>query len=263
MLVDWFTVAVQVFNFLLLVWLLKKYLYGPVMRAMRGREERVALDLEQAEEARKRAAEERGLLIEERERIAEERERILLQARAEAATWREQAMERARKEVESQRETWLRALDEERESFSRELRTRVAQAAMRAGEAALDSLADDSLGERLVSKLLQELPQNGFTPPPLALVRMGFEPDEGLRETLRQGLRNHWQEVERVEFEYAPELGLGLVCILGDHRIQWTVARYMEGLWENVMSAFPRESALVASRASLETGETGGDEHDA
>jgi len=31
MLIDWFTVIAQVINFLILVWLLKKFLYKPIL----------------------------------------------------------------------------------------------------------------------------------------------------------------------------------------------------------------------------------------
>ena len=34
MLIDWFTVAAQVVNFLILVWLLKRFLYQPILNAI-------------------------------------------------------------------------------------------------------------------------------------------------------------------------------------------------------------------------------------
>ena len=35
---DWFTVIAQIINFLILVALLKRFLYGPIIRAMERRE---------------------------------------------------------------------------------------------------------------------------------------------------------------------------------------------------------------------------------
>jgi F-type H+-transporting ATPase subunit b len=37
MLIDWFTVGAQVLNFLILVWLLKRFLYGPILDAIDAR----------------------------------------------------------------------------------------------------------------------------------------------------------------------------------------------------------------------------------
>jgi F-type H+-transporting ATPase subunit b len=38
MLIDWFTVGAQVLNFLILVWLLKRFLYKPILDAIDARE---------------------------------------------------------------------------------------------------------------------------------------------------------------------------------------------------------------------------------
>jgi len=38
MLFDWFTFAAQLLNFIILVWLLKRFLYRPVLKAIDDRE---------------------------------------------------------------------------------------------------------------------------------------------------------------------------------------------------------------------------------
>ena len=45
MLIDWFTVAAQAVNFLILVWLLKRFLYKPVLAAVDEREKRITAQL--------------------------------------------------------------------------------------------------------------------------------------------------------------------------------------------------------------------------
>jgi len=42
MLIDWFTVGAQALNFLILVWLMKRFLYKPVLHAIDEREMRIA-----------------------------------------------------------------------------------------------------------------------------------------------------------------------------------------------------------------------------
>src|SRR5690625_1258947 len=46
--VDWFTVIAQILNFLVLVWLLKRFLYKPVLNAIDEREKKIASELEDA-----------------------------------------------------------------------------------------------------------------------------------------------------------------------------------------------------------------------
>ncbi len=238
MLIDWFTVVAQAINFLLLVWLLKRFLYGPIVRAMRQREERIARDLEQAETTREQARVERNALAAARAGLEQQREAVLHEAREQARQWREQAMQSARGEVDVQRRAWRRSLQDEQAAFATALRTRIARAVMQVSREALGDLADGTLEERLAARLLRELPRNGFAPPEKALVRTGFPPGEELRERLGQGLRQRWEQLRSVEFEHAPELGFGLECILGDHKIHWNIDSYMAGLEERVLVAF-------------------------
>ena len=45
MLIDWFTVVAQIVNFLILVALLKRFLYGPLIRAIDARENGIAAQI--------------------------------------------------------------------------------------------------------------------------------------------------------------------------------------------------------------------------
>ena len=42
--IDWFTVIAQVVNFLILMWLLKRFLYKPILNAIDAREQRIAAE---------------------------------------------------------------------------------------------------------------------------------------------------------------------------------------------------------------------------
>src|SRR5512147_2722001 len=61
MLINWFTVGAQALNFLILVWLMKRFLYKPVLHAIEEREKRIAAELADADlkkaEARKESDE--------------------------------------------------------------------------------------------------------------------------------------------------------------------------------------------------------------
>lgn len=59
MLIDWFTVIAQIVNFLVLLLLLRRFLYRPILDAMQARERKVAERLESAAQERIRAEEER------------------------------------------------------------------------------------------------------------------------------------------------------------------------------------------------------------
>ena len=55
MLIDWFTVGAQALDFIILVWLLKRFLYRPILNAVDAREQRIAAELADADEKRAEA----------------------------------------------------------------------------------------------------------------------------------------------------------------------------------------------------------------
>ena len=56
MLIDWFTVISQIINFLILIFLLKRFLYRPILKAIDAREERITNELQAAELQKSEAA---------------------------------------------------------------------------------------------------------------------------------------------------------------------------------------------------------------
>ena len=84
MLVDWFTTAAQIINFLILVWLLKRFLYKPILHAMDEREKRMVNALNEVEQQKTNAENERLAFEKKSQELAQERERILKNAAEQA-----------------------------------------------------------------------------------------------------------------------------------------------------------------------------------
>jgi F-type H+-transporting ATPase subunit b len=72
-LINWFTVTAQIFNFLVLVYLLKRFLYKPIVRAMDERERRIASRLEEAEKREEAARQEQDQYEEKKREIDDQR----------------------------------------------------------------------------------------------------------------------------------------------------------------------------------------------
>lgn len=67
MLIDWFTVGAQALNFAVLVWLMKRFLYQPILQAVNAREQRIVQTVAQAEAQKAQAQQERDKLQHERQ----------------------------------------------------------------------------------------------------------------------------------------------------------------------------------------------------
>ena len=89
MLIDWFTVAAQAVNFLILVWLLKRFLYKPVLAAIDEREKRIATQLQDAEKKKAEALKEQTDFLHKNEEFEQQRAALLLEATNAAKTERD------------------------------------------------------------------------------------------------------------------------------------------------------------------------------
>ena len=84
MLIDWFTVAAQALNFLILVWLMKLFLYAPILHAIDAREKRIAAELADAAAKKAEAQKERDEFQRKNEEFDQQHAALLSKATDEA-----------------------------------------------------------------------------------------------------------------------------------------------------------------------------------
>ena len=80
MLIDWFTVGAQALNFIVLVWLLKRFLYKPILNAIDAREKRIATELADADAKKAEAQRERDEFQHKNEAFDQQRAALLSKA---------------------------------------------------------------------------------------------------------------------------------------------------------------------------------------
>jgi F-type H+-transporting ATPase subunit b len=153
MLIDGVTVAAQFVNFLVLVGLLRRYLYRPVLAAVERREKGIAAELAAAAESRAAASRERESWAERSRIFEQERSTKWQQAEAEIARQREALLARAQEEVRRQEALWREALAARR----RELEHDLARRALRAATDTLRQMLTDLAGVDLETRLAEVL----------------------------------------------------------------------------------------------------------
>ena len=103
MLINWFTVFAQAINFLILVWLLKRFLYKPILHAIDEREKGIATQLAQAEAKEAEAQKDRDDFQHKNEVFDQERAALLKKATDEAKAERQRLLDEARKDADALR----------------------------------------------------------------------------------------------------------------------------------------------------------------
>lgn len=146
--IDGWTILLQAVNFLILVWLLHRFLYRPVLVVIAERQAATERVRTEAEAARQAAEAARRSLEDQRATLPAERDRLIAAARAEAESERAALLDRARGEADH-------ALEEARARLAEER----AQAL-----GALQRHAAD-LGTQLATRLLRDAPARALTRP--------------------------------------------------------------------------------------------------
>ncbi|MDI7249571.1 MAG: F0F1 ATP synthase subunit B [Bacillota bacterium] len=153
----WYELVWAVINFGILFFLLRKFLFGPVMGMMEKRRQEIAANLKQAEEARQETARlqaeyraqlaaaqrEAQEIMDRAVRAAEEtRSRLVSEAQAEAARLRDRAVE---------------AIAQEKEKALAELREEVTSLAIAAASRIIRRTMTEEDERRLVEEFAREM----------------------------------------------------------------------------------------------------------
>ena len=145
MLIDWFTVAAQVVNFLILVWLLKRFLYKPILHAIDAREQRIALALADADAKKAEAQQERDEFQHKNAVFDQQRAGLLSQATDKAHAERQRLLDEARQDSDILRAERQDALKREQQSLNAEIARRTREEVFAIARKALTDLAGKSL----------------------------------------------------------------------------------------------------------------------
>lgn len=235
--IDLFTLVAQIINFIILLVLLRIFLYKPVVNAMNAREEKIASRLREAEEKRQQAEEEAQKYQQQRREIDEERDRVLAEARKKADERRDELMQQAREEVDERREEWHQAIRHEKDRFLRDLQQRAESQIIHVMRQALNDLADAELENQMVQLFLHRLDDKSDdiasaleTDDRQLTISSSFEMPDDRREQIASALREHIDFESSPHFDRDSELVCGIALRTGDYRIGWNLKQYLEAM---------------------------------
>lgn len=245
MLIDWFTVIAQVVNFLILVWLLKHFLYRPILDAIDAREQRIARELADAGAKMVEAEKERDEFQHKNEAFEQQRTAMMSKATDEAKDERQRLLSAARKDADTLSAKRRETLRNDAHNLNQALRRRTRQEVFAITRKALTDLATTSLEERLAdvfARRLREMDELAKkcigeslkTASEPALVRSAFDLPEAQRAAIQQTLNQTFSAEINISFETAPELISGIELISNGQKVAWSIADYLASLEKGV-----------------------------
>ncbi len=245
MLIDWFTVGAQALNFLILVWLMKRFLYKPILHAIDEREKRIATELANANKKKAEAQKESDEFKHKNEEFDRQRAALLSKATEEAQAERQRLFEEARKAADALSAKRQETLRNEAHNLNQAISRRTQQEVFAIARKALTDLATTGLEERLGAVFTRRLREmDGQAKAGLgealkrasdpAVVRSAFDMPAEQRAVIQNALNETFSAEVHIRFETAPDLIGGIELITNGQKVAWSIADYLASLEKGV-----------------------------
>lgn len=243
--IDWFTIGAQLINFLILVWLLKRFLYRPILDAIDAREQRIAKEIADADTKKAEAEGARKTLQQKNEAFDRQRDGLMARAEEEAKMERQRLLDDARQAADTLRVNRLDALKREQQNLSDEIARRVRQEVFALTRKTLADLAGTALEENMSGVLIRRLRELGDgareefagalkTSSGPVLVRSAFDLPPEQQTAIRLAINETFSADIPIRFESAPDLVSGIEMTANGRKIAWSIDHYLTSLEQDV-----------------------------
>lgn len=245
MLIDWFTVSAQALNFLILVWLMKRFLYKPILNAIETREKLITAELADAEAKRNDAKRERDQFTHKNEELDKKRASLLNEAREEAKAERQNLFAVARQEADALLAKRQEALRVDAYNLNHSINIRAKQEVLSIVRKMLFELATESLEERIREVFIRRLRQMDVhaketmakafgTTTSSAIIRSAFDLTVDQRATIQNALNETFLADIPVKYEINPDLISGIELLVNGQSLAWSIADYLSSLEKDI-----------------------------
>jgi F-type H+-transporting ATPase subunit b len=255
MLINWFTVFAQAVNFLILVGLLKRFLYKPILHAIDEREKGIATQLAQAEAKVSEAQKERDDFQHKNEAFDQQRAALLAKATDEAKVERQRLIDEAKKDADALRAKRQAALQNEQRNLDQEIIRWTQKEVFAITRKTLADLASTSLEERMGDVLVGRVRAlTGAAKEQLATafkssdhqvsVHSTFDLPPAQKSAIESAVKETFAPDARVQFETAPDLVCGIDLSTNGHKVSWSIADYLATLEKSAGELLHKEAKL-------------------
>lgn len=242
MLIDPFVVVAQIINFLILVALLKRFLYKPITQAMSARSQRIESQLAAAASQEKDAEMEKELYLQKQQELEAQKQQWLNQARQEVEQERTKLRQQAQTEVNILRSQWGQDFAQDRQKLTREIRDRLSQQISLTTRKALSDLANANLETQIIETFIarlynfseDQLLKIHSLPIPTSdhviSIRSSFAISEDQKNSLIAAIREQIADQAEIHFEISKDIICGIELCDRGYKISWNLKHYLTQL---------------------------------
>lgn len=244
--IDWLTVVAQIINFLVLVWLLKKFLYRPILDGIAAREAEIAKRINDAEQAKISASKAEAEFLSAKAQCLAEQEDLLDQAMAQTQAQRDALLSKAHQQMSEEQAQAKQQLQQEKITFLQQLRQSSVDDLLQVSKKMLEDLADETLENAIARQLVKRMES---ILPELRSSTLGYQQGEirtslALNEESKKLLQQQLQQLlPHISFTFlvSEQQALGVSLHIGGVEVVWTLNSYIDELSER----YQQQSTMV------------------
>jgi F-type H+-transporting ATPase subunit b len=258
--INWFTFCAQILNFFVLIFVLQRFLYKPITKAMARREKTIRDRLSSASQQKQEAEQEVKHYQEMQQKFIDQKTELLTQAKLEVEQTRQRLLQEMQGSVATERSQWQTSLQRQKNSFLREVSHRTMQQLQATVRRVLTDLAESELETQIARVFLQKLRDLTETERtelvtaltastkdsiPLTLVSTFTLPTD-ICAAITTVLQDDFNAVGSGKIALIYEIESSLICGIElrgtGYKLAWSMDAYLETISENLAAVFAEET---------------------
>ncbi|MBO3098981.1 F0F1 ATP synthase subunit delta [Gelidibacter pelagius] len=253
--INWFTVIAQIVNFLILVWLLKRFLYKPVLDAIDAREKKIASQLEDAATKKAEAKRDKDLFRQKNEAFDKERVAKMNAVHEQIDSEKQRLLEDVRKESTVLRSKFEQSLKQQEQEIVDRLKKKTKDAVFDIAKKTLSDLADVSLEQQVVTVFIEKIRNlDGASKTKFIdalkdnegpiTIKSVFDLSDSSKQELEKAMEKITEKQNDFRYELEPELVSGIKIETASYQLSWTIDSYLEALKKESIITKEKENAI-------------------
>jgi F-type H+-transporting ATPase subunit b len=235
-----------------LVWLLRRFLYKPVLKAIDERENKIASELKDAKAKETEAKKEQAEFLEKNEKFDQQKKKLMDDVIAETNEEREKLLEGARNEAAVLRSKLEKSLDAMQENLEHDIAQKTQEEVFAITRKTLKDLASMSLEEQSVNIFVNRLKElkneekkkltDAFkSGSDFILVQTAFDLPSKQQTEIKSTVNEILGTKTQFQFNTVPKLISGIELTSNGYKLAWSISEYLSSIQKSISETMKAE----------------------
>ena len=246
MLIDWFTVGAQLLNFVILIWLMKRFLYHPILNAIEAREKNIALELKNVDDKEVQAQNKKNEFQKKNDDFDQNRLELFNKLNEEIKIERQRQLEGVRQDANTLRIKRQKSLESNTAIFYNSIKHKTEKEVFEITRKVITDLSTTSLEKSIFEKFilrLKDLPTKekkdfiDSTKSENIFLRTYFKLSDNQQISIQKTINEAFLSNLNLQFETVPEIIGGIELVTNGLKISWSISDYLKSMEQSLLKS--------------------------